>query len=112
MVALLWFLFITVIGYFVSIYAMKKYAICNKFEYLIISLLFYAVTMYSFYKTVKLGYGIGIVNIAYSVASILCGLVVGSLIFGEHISDHQKVGATLGIIGCVAMLWQTDNLTH
>ena len=91
-----------------AIYYMKKYVLTDKPEHILISIFFYSLMLYIFYKIIKSGFGIGITNILMCILSIIWGVVIGTFIFGEHITFKQKIGTTLGLIGSLIILWNTE----
>lgn len=105
------FIYLTLLTFtdVIAIYYMKQYVLTQKPEHIMISIFFYGLMLYIFYKILRSGFGIGITNILMSILSIICGLIIGTLVFGEHITFNQKIGATLGIIGSLIILWNSNN---
>lgn len=92
-----------------ALYFIKNYSIHdNTTWFLILSIISYAMIPYCLYRILKNGEGIAIINIIWNVASTLYGLFIGVILFSEHLTTPQKVGATLGTLGTVLMMWNSD----
>ena len=97
------------ISEFISLYYIKEYVDEGKIGHLVISVVFYGLMLAIFYKILKNGYGVGLTNMVWSILSILSGLFIGVILFNETILFHQKVGATIGLIGIIMVLWSESN---
>lgn len=96
-----WFLLILVTEA-MAFYCVKTAANdATKAYYLPIGVAFYIGTIISLYNVLKLGQGIAVVNILWSIASVLYGTLIGILIFGETITNLQLIGAALGFVAIV-----------
>ena len=76
-----------------------KYASKKDENYLIISILCYAIIPYCLYRIVTRGQGIAITNIVWNIASSLYGLFIGMLLFRESLTIRQKIGVGFGLLG-------------
>jgi drug/metabolite transporter (DMT)-like permease len=92
-----------------AFYNIKMYSISNDMRHIIASSALYAMIPILLYKIVKLGNGIAITNITWNIASTLYGLFIGVILFNEHITTEQKIGAILGMLGTIIILWHSDN---
>lgn len=92
-----------------ALYSVKIYSTNYDTKHILISSILYALIPITLYQIIKMGHGLAITNIMWNIASILYGLFIGLILFGEYISIQQKIGAMLGIIGISIILWHTDN---
>jgi len=92
-----------------ALYYVKKYATDdNKIKFLFMSVILYAIIPYLLYKITKDGTGIAITNTIWNIVSTIYGLLIGIIIFNEHITTEQKVGITFGTIGILFMVWKNE----
>lgn len=92
-----------------ALYSVKIYSINHNMKHILISSILYALIPITLYQIIKMGHGLAITNIVWNITSILYGLFIGVILFGEYISIQQKIGAIMGIIGISIILWHTDN---
>ena len=98
---LFWF-FLTLTAEMLMFYFVKK-AKYDK-ENLVISMLLYGSIPFFLYKMLQYDDEIGILNVIWNVLSTIYGLLIGVLIFKEHVTNLQFVGAVLGIISILIIL--------
>lgn len=101
-------LFLIILTEAIGLYNIKEYSISNTSPHFLISTVAYAIIPFMLYKILKLGNGIALTNILWNIASTLYGLIIGVVLFSEYISFQQKLGAVLGTVGTIMILWHTD----
>ncbi len=80
----------------------------NKPHYYFLALLFYSIVCYLLVMSYQYK-GIGIVNIIWSGVSVLVVLTGGYLMFGEEITNMDKIGVLLILSGIFFVLYEGDH---
>ena len=89
----------------VAMYCIKKYSIENtKHQYVIGSIILYSCLPIILYYMLTNNEGIAITNIIWNIASIIYGIFIGIVLFGEVLTKEQKIGALIGFMGLVLMI--------
>ena len=105
-----WFCVIVVSGaaalYFVKLYSTNR----DNWQYLIYSMMLYAVCVFSLSRILILNYGVGMVNVMWNLLSTLYGLFIGLVLFSEVITNLQILGAILGVVAMILMSYESVNL--
>ena len=79
--------------------SVKLFDINNKYKFIIIAMLIYALQPILFYKVMKQSYfGIGMTNIIWNISSSIIVLIFSNMYFSEKINKKQFIGILLGII--------------
>lgn len=86
----------------IAFYYLKKFSLDGNFLYYIIGILSYclAATILAF---AFLYTKIGVINLSWNIISTIYGFIVGFLIFKEHLTAREIIGAILGFIGLLIM---------
>lgn len=85
-----------------------KNAARDKNTWLVISVVCYALIPLCLFKIVKNGTGMAITNIVWNIMSSIYGIIIGVMIFKEHMTLDQKLGAGLGLISVWLMISHAD----
>ncbi len=80
----------------------------DKPHYYALALLFYSMVCYLLVKSYQYK-GMGIVNMIWSGISILVVLTGGYLIFGEEVTNMDKIGVLMILSGIFLVLYEGDH---
>jgi len=89
-----------------AMYYVKKFSIeSNKYWYFIGSTLLYACLPLVLYFALKNNEGLATTNIMWNIASTIYGIIIGVILFNETITYQQKIGAIIGFVGLLLMMF-------
>jgi len=96
------FLFLTLIVIeCCGLYYTKKYSINNKLLYIFFAILFYGLIPIILILLLKYQNSIALLNVLWNVLSTIYGIIIGLLIFHEHLNINQWIGVVLGILSII-----------
>jgi multidrug transporter EmrE-like cation transporter len=90
-----------------ALYFIKSYSITNSNYALMFSMILYSIIPCYLYRILRQQEDVSVINVIWNVASTFYGLLIGVLIFNEHINSYQKIGILLGTIGTCLMFMKT-----
>lgn len=103
-----WFILILLVEAF-ALYSIKMASVFpDEKKYIVFAVVSYALIPLFLYKMLLYGQGIGVINCLWNILSTIYGFLIGIYLFQEHVSKQQIVGAILGLIGIILILYETQ----
>ena len=95
-------LFLILIGFeCCGLYYTKKYYTDDRLLYGILACIFYGLIPVILILLLTYQPSIGLLNVLWNVLSTIYGIIIGLLIFHEHLNLKQWIGVVLGIISII-----------